>query len=509
MDLSGLVKMPFEMIVKKYTNEKGEVDFLGLIEAFKTMGKPFMNMGMGGSKKPMAMEKMMEKMAKEQDVEIDWHATISDNPLLNAFDEKKTTHTSGSTKVVPPPFVPYAIDIVANTQRTTKSAVYINVPFCQTRCAFCMFYISPYKKEESKRYTDALIKEIHMWEKTKSVGTKPIHAVYLGGGTPTALEADDLYRIISTVKECMPLANDCEITVEGRLSYFTDEKIENCLKAGANRFSLGVQSFDTKIRQRMGRISPKETLIKELENLCSYDSAAVIIDLIFGLPGQNIENFQEDLNIVTSLPIDGVDLYQLMLLEGSPLQKLIDAGKMPKAPTKYERANMYKQGLDTLNTAHFRQLSVSHFAKTFRERNIYNVLAKSDADTFAFGPGAGGKIQGISFMNVRNYEDWLERIDEGKKGAMMMFVPGENWRLYKKIGEQIELGYIDWAFFERVFSIDLKSKVQHIIKQWQEAGLLVDKGFYTDLTDAGKFWAVTMVQNLINYLQHNEFLQQH
>ena len=130
----------------------------------------------------------------------------------------------------------------------------------------------------------------------------------MGGGTPTALEAEDLHRIIKTCHELFPLANDCEFTVEGRLSYFTDDKIESCLEAGANRFSLGVQSFDTEVRRRMGRLSSKEDLIRGLEHLCSYDAAAVIIDLIFGLPGQNDENWDEDLKIVSSLPIDGVDL---------------------------------------------------------------------------------------------------------------------------------------------------------------------------------------------------------
>lgn len=102
----------------------------------------------------------------------------------------------------------------------------------------------------------------------------------------------------------------------------------------------------------MGRLSSKEDLIRGLEHLCSYDAAAVIIDLIFGLPGQNDENWDEDLKIVSSLPIDGVDLYQLIMLEGSPLEKLVKAGKMPEAPTKEQRARMYKRGFEFLLDNH-------------------------------------------------------------------------------------------------------------------------------------------------------------
>lgn len=500
MSLSKIIEFPFEHYLKKHTSPTGEVDFSELIDEFKKMGK--MLMPKLGVAPKMPMEKMMEQMAKAKITELDYRAKISKDPIENAFGEKSMSHNSSNVKVVPPPFVPYAIDILSNVKRTTKSAIYINVPFCQTRCSFCMFYISPYKKEESKRYTDALIKEMRMWEKSKSVGTSPVHAVYMGGGTPTSLEAEDLHRIIKTCHELFPLANDCEFTVEGRLSYFTDDKIESCLEAGANRFSLGVQSFDTEVRRRMGRLSSKEDLIRGLEHLCSYDAAAVIIDLIFGLPGQNDENWDEDLKIVSSLPIDGVDLYQLIMLEGSPLEKLVKAGKMPEAPTKEQRARMYKRGFEFLLDNHFRDLSVSHFGKTFRERNLYNVLAKSDADTLAFGPGAGGKIQGISFMNVRSYEKWFEKIDEGKKSALMMFVPEKNWRLYKKLGEQVELGFINWEYFEKTFNINLKDSLKEVISQWQQAGLLLDKGKFADLTLAGRFYAVTMVQLLINYLQH-------
>ena len=109
-------------------------------------------------------------------------------------------------------------------------------------------------------------------------------------------------------------------------------------------------------------------------------------------------------------------------------------------------------------------------------------------------------------MNVRSYEKWLEKIDEGKKSALMMFVPEKNWRLYKKLGEQVELGFINWEYFEKTFNINLKDSLKEVISQWQQAGLLLDNGKFADLTLAGRFYAVTMVQLLINYLQHRVFV---
>lgn len=493
---------PLLNVLQNHTDKDGNVDWGGLIEEVKTMASLFAGQGGQMPHKGTAMEEMMKKMAESQGEEVKWQANIGADPIKDAFEVKKFAHASGDTKIVPPPFVPMATDLLTNTKRTTRSAAYINVPFCQTRCAFCMFYIGPYRPEESKRYADALIKEMRMWQDSNALNAdKPIHAVYMGGGTPTALEASDLERIITACREILPVANDCEFTVEGRLSYFDDEKIEACLKAGANRFSLGVQTFDTQIRQSVGRLSTGEELIRGLENLTSYDESSVVIDLIFGLPGQTEDTWRKDLEIVSGLPIHGVDLYQLILLEGSPLQKLIKAGKYPHAPDNRERAQMYRIGCETMEKAHWKQLSVSHFGRNTRERNLYNVLAKSDADTLAFGPGAGGKIQGLAFMNTRKYEDYLKKVEDGIKPVAMMFVPGDNWRLYKDLGEELELGFVDFAYLKKRHGIDVAAAADEVFKQWQEAGLLQFDGRFVDLTLAGRFWAVTMTQLLTNYLQ--------
>ena len=207
------------------------------------------------------------------------------------------------------------------------------------------------------------------------------------------------------------------------------------------------------------------------------------------------------MDIVSHLPIHGVDLYQLILLEGSPLQKMINAGKYKHAPDNRERADMYRIGCNAMEKAHWKQLSVSHFGRNTRERNLYNVLAKSDADTLAFGPGAGGKIQGLAFMNIRKYEDYLKKIDDGVKPISMMFVPGDNWRLYKDLGEELELGFVDFDYLKKRHGIDVAKEGAEVFTQWQDAGLLKLNGRFVDLTLAGRFWAVTMSQLLTNYLQ--------
>ena len=141
----------------------------------------------------------------------------------------------------------------------------------------------------------------------------------------------------------MPLAPDCEITVEGRILNFDDERIDACLEAGTNRFSIGIQTFDTRVRQRMGRRASRKEAIQFLRKLGERDRAAVVCDLMFGLPEQTPESWREDLQIVRDLPLDGVDLYALNLLPSTPLGKAVE-NKRVSLPDVTQRRDFYLEG---------------------------------------------------------------------------------------------------------------------------------------------------------------------
>src|SRR5690606_11158364 len=110
-------------------------------------------------------------------------------------------------------------------------------------------------------FADLVAAEIEHEAAAPVIAGQPVEAVYLGGGTPSALTAEELSRLLRTVRRCLPLAPDCEITVEGRIIHFDPDKVDACLDAGANRFSIGVQSFDTAVRRRQGRRSSNEEAI--------------------------------------------------------------------------------------------------------------------------------------------------------------------------------------------------------------------------------------------------------
>ncbi len=436
------------------------------------------------------------------DIDMKRYFAKTDNPLTSAFEKKVTTHPGGSASMVPPPMIEKNVSTIRSKERTGKSAVYIHVPFCETHCLYCGFYKKRYKVEESHAYADALITELQMWQDDPVQQNGPVHAVYLGGGTPTSLEADDIGRVLKAVRETLPLANDCEITMEGRIANFGDDKVNACMDNGVNRFSFGVQTFDTALRQSMRRVADRKTVIDKLVRMRNMDQAVVVIDLIYGFPGQTKEMWQHDIETFLSLDLDGADLYQLQVFPQTPLHTAIENNKMEPALDVPQRAELYDFGCGLMEAAQYRRLSVNHWGRTTRERNIYNHLMRSPASCLPFGPGAGGDLGGYSMMTEADFDSWRTTIADGKKPIKMLFQQGPNSQLEKTITGEFELCRLNPVDLSHRFGLDLDHCLQPLFDQWTEAGLLSRAGEWLHLTRAGQFWQVNLAQLTLDFLQH-------
>ena len=342
-------------------------------------------------------------------------------PLTETFRKKRVVHPGANGQMVPPIkqqeiWLEY---MQRKGDKSKKKAVYIHIPFCSQICLYCGFFQNYSNEERETMYVDRLIKQLLMAKEYKYVQDSVINAVFFGGGTPSTLSPYNADRLLKTMNEVLPLANDCEITMEARVHDLVDEKLQVWFKHGVNRISVGVQSFDTAIRQSMGRKDDKETVIENLKRAASYNQAVLIIDLIYGLPAQDVDNFVNDLKIADSLPIDGMDLYQLNVFEQSALKKAIDNGKIPPAATTKQQAKYLEAAISYLDELGYKRLSVCHWAKTNRERSMYNTLAKSGADVIPFGSGAGGFVGDISMFLNRDLQRYMNAIDEGKWPLMV------------------------------------------------------------------------------------------
>ena len=385
---------------------------------------------------------LIRSSASQQDA-AQYYAREDGDPLSQAFERKTAVHAGMSGNALSSEDIDATFQRLLDAKRTGKSAVYVHIPFCETHCLYCGFYSTPYKKERSAAYVDTVLAEIQAEKERTAVKSAPIHAVYLGGGTPTSLEADDLRRLLLGIREHLPLANDCEITVEGRVFRFGPEKMQACIDGGANRFSLGVQTFDTRIRKSMGRICERSEVINALEHLMRLDNAAVVIDLIYGLPGQTAEEWEHDLKMFDSLGLDGCDLYQLNIFPGGKLDAALKAGEVAPAADIAGQSKLFRQGVEFMNSRRMRRLSISHWGRSTRERNIYNPLMKSRANCLAYGAGAGGSLQGHFYFVQSNFEEYMTQRSKGRKPVVMLMEPPANAALIRSLTGQLESGVLD------------------------------------------------------------------
>lgn len=430
-------------------------------------------------------------------------------PLSQAFEAKIAVHPGLNGSPIAPQEIPAQLARLLAQPLPGKTVAYIHVPFCRSHCLFCGFYRQKYSADDSRLFTDTLIDELKLWQNLQALQGGPVHALYLGGGTPTDLEARDLARLLKAAAQILPLANDCEITVEGRLSNFDARKMEACLNEGVNRFSLGVQSFNTHIRRCMGRLDDRQTVSRRLELLLSYDQAAIIVDLIYGFPHQSLELWLEDIAAARSLKLDGLDCYQLNVYPKSPLGRAIERGLLPPAADLPGQSAMFAAGVKALERAFYRRLSLSHWARSFRERNLYNLYVKGSANCLAFGPGAGGNLRGHFYFNDSDYASWRRSVQAGFKPHAMMTRPRPNHYLLRAIAESLEQGWLDLAQLEHNFGVSVVELCRPLLEQWRQAALIELEEDRLVLTLAGQFWHTNLSQLLQEYLNmRQEQIQQ-
>lgn len=269
--------------------------------------------------------------------------------------------------------------------------VYLHIPYCRSRCHFCPFYMGQAAPGELAEYVRLLVRELKIWG--PRLGRGPVNSVYLGGGTPSDLAPDQITLLMQTIQKFLPLANDCEITLESRIDGLGDDKIRAAADGGVNRFSLGVQSFDTKLRQSLGRTSGREKVLEAVTRLAKFNQFAVTADLLYGIPGQTLEDLQRDLQTMRrETALSGFSFYRLRQHDKLPLATLVRQGKLPAAPGEQMCQTMYQLTEEYMAQAGAKRISWKHFAFDARERNLHNEISAWKTPCIPFGVHAGGRL---------------------------------------------------------------------------------------------------------------------
>ncbi|WP_413113599.1 heme anaerobic degradation radical SAM methyltransferase ChuW/HutW [Thaumasiovibrio sp. DFM-14] len=423
----------------------------------------------------------------------------SPDPLRFAFAKKGMAHPGGQSKPVPPPQVQQALSSALQTvpENAGPRCLYVHIPFCRVRCTYCNFFQYASSKSLIDAYFNALTVELTRKAAQPWTQSAPFQAVYIGGGTPTDLSAAQLRTLGTMIRDLFPLTPDCELTLEGRVNKFDDEKFEHALEGGFNRFSFGVQSFDTKVRRAAKRLDDGDVVVRRIQDLVAYNAAPIVIDLLFGLPHQTLDTWQTDLDGYLESGAHGVDLYQLIDMQGLPMHRMVEQGKLPMPADTPTKATMFERGVQFMAGHHQRRLSCNHWAKDNRERSIYNSLAKTTAEILPVGAGAGGNVGGLQMMQTRDMDDYIAAVNAQQYPVPMMMRSAGGGEITACVKAAFDRGVLSQQHLNRLAGSHLFEQLMPLFSAWQKNGLVNISSKYLTLTLAGEFWTVTLAQNTI------------
>ncbi|MBE6995112.1 MAG: radical SAM family heme chaperone HemW [Ruminococcaceae bacterium] len=296
--------------------------------------------------------------------------------------------------------------------------LYIHIPFCAQKCVYCDFYSLSGSESRMDAYTDALC--AHLTETAPFAAGYVVDAVYFGGGTPSYLGAERLSRILKVITKKYRLSADAEITLEANPDSAGDWKALRTLRrAGFNRISLGMQSACDDELRRIGRIHTTEQVCTAVEAARRAGFGNLSLDLIYGLPGQTMERWAENLVAAVALAPEHLSCYGLKVEPGTPLFAVRDSANLPDDEVQ---ADMYLHTVDVLAQHGYRQYEISNFALPGRESR-HNLKYWQLGEYAGFGPGAHSDFGGVRYA----YEKDLEAYIRGAKGGAMLF--SENDRI--------------------------------------------------------------------------------
>ncbi|WP_027415799.1 radical SAM family heme chaperone HemW [Aneurinibacillus terranovensis] len=289
-------------------------------------------------------------------------------------------------------------------------SVYIHIPFCTNKCYYCDFNSYVTKNPQLVwDYLYALEKE--MAETVDRHPPQEIQTIFVGGGTPTFLEPDQMEYFLGTVAAHFPNRSETlEFTMEANPGTTDVEKLQVMKAGGVNRLSFGVQSFDDALLKKIGRIHDKEQVLRSLANAKQIGFTNLSIDLIFGLPGQTVDLFQATLDQAFALDLPHFSSYSLKVEENTLFHTWYEKGSL-LLPTEDEEVEMYECLMDQMEKHGYRQYEISNFARPGYESR-HNMTYWKNEEYYGIGAGAHGYVRGRRHANAGPLQQYMQLIHE-------------------------------------------------------------------------------------------------
>jgi oxygen-independent coproporphyrinogen III oxidase len=370
-------------------------------------------------------------------------------------------------------------------------SVYVHVPFCRHRCGYCDFTLVASRDDLIEQYFSALEMEF------ATVVERPeIDTLFIGGGTPTHLSPDQLSRLLGLLLARFRFTEEIEVSVEANPADFCqlglgEDKIAALSEGGVNRISLGVQSFETPILHTLERDHVREDIHRAVD-VVRERVMNISFDLIFGVPGQSLSDWQSTLEEAVSLAPEHISTYGLTIEKGTTFWSKRRKGDLILLPEETER-EMYSLAMERLPDAGFQQYELSNFAQPGRTCQ-HNEVYWTGLPFYGFGPGAARYIDGIRTTNHRSVTSWIKRVlaNRSMVGDEEQLSPEDRAREILVISLRRTEGISKSEFHIRTgyFPDEISGEA---ISRNKKVGLLEETATHLRLSREGRFLADTVI----------------
>ncbi|HHD2583551.1 TPA: radical SAM family heme chaperone HemW [Clostridium perfringens] len=362
-----------------------------------------------------------------------------------------------------------------------KISLYIHIPFCAQKCLYCDFPSFARKDHLRKAYIEALNKEIiSLREKHNNL---EINTIFIGGGTPSVLEADELECLLKEVAK-LNMAKDIEYSMECNPGNLTEEKLEVMKKYGVNRISMGLQAKQDNLLKGLGRIHNYKTFKENFLLAKKVGFNNINVDLMFGLPNQRLNEWEETLREIISLEPAHISAYSLIIEEGTAFYNLYENDKL-KLPTEEEERKMYHLAKKILEENGFNQYEISNYAKEGKECR-HNLAYWNMDNWIGVGSAAASYINGKRIKNKSSVEEYINSINE--KGEAVEEIinnsKNDNMEEFMFMGLR-KINGIDENEFKKRFSMNINDVYGEILNKYIGEGLLIRESGRIFLSEKG------------------------
>ena len=359
--------------------------------------------------------------------------------------------------------------------------IYLHIPFCVRKCAYCDFLSGPANGETMLRYTAALGQEIQLRE--SEYQGRRISSIFFGGGTPSALPLGCIELLLKTITGRMELSPDCEITLEMNPGTAVKEKLAEYKKAGINRLSIGLQSTNDEELCTLGRIHTYRQFQDTFETAREVGFANINVDLISAVPGQTKASFLDSLRKITQLtkPPEHISVYSLIIEEGTPFYQLYQ-DKPALFLSEEEDRDLYHETKALLNTFGYDRYEISNYAKPgFTCR--HNMGYWNRTEYLGFGIGAASLYKESRFFNSDILEDYLEN-PVGVRSTPEVLSKKDQMSEFMFLGLRLCKG-VSKSEFQRIFGTTIRNVFEEAISKSIREKLMLETRDSFKLTDYG------------------------